>query len=146
MATQRRKRMKIERYDYRPTFQVLNRASRLMRELEAPLREAERAKRHRKKIDDWTYTQKTNPPGSFWHWWASVRIDQLLRANPYKRTFRDVLNDFLHEVWLGLRPILWGLGYTILTAVAYVVWFWLLIFVVLPVLWDWFWQMPPGLQ
>jgi hypothetical protein len=47
---------------------------------------------------------------------------------------------------MGLRPILWGLGYTILTAVVYVIWFWLLIFVALPVLWDWFWQMPPGLQ
>jgi len=146
MATQRRKRMKIERYDHRPTFQLLNRTSRLMRELEAPLREAERAKRHQKKIDNWTYTLKTNPPGSFWHWWATVRIGYLLNADPYRRTLRDVLADGLYEVWLELRTILWGLGYTVLLVVAYALWVWFLLFVALPVLWDWFWRIPPGLQ
>ena len=43
----------------------------------------------------------------------------------------------MQENWIYLIPI---------AAVAYVIWFWLLIFVVLPVLWDWFWRMPPGLQ
>jgi len=146
IANTRRSKPKFERYDPSETFKLLNRADRAIRSLSEPLRQAKRSETNRRKIKEWTYTKSINPPGSFWNWWASMRIDQLLRANPYERTVRDVFDDFLHEVWMGLRPILWGLGYTILTAVAYVIWFWLLIFVVLPVLWDWFWRMPPGLQ
>jgi hypothetical protein len=47
-------------------------------------------------------------------------------------------------VWLELRTILWGLGYTVLLVVAYALWVWFLLFVALPVLWDWFWRMPGG--
>ena len=128
------------------TFERCRDLERAMRDLPDPDKTSRRLRAQQNRIEHWIRVTEEHPPGTFKHWRADVRFRQELAADPFKPTAGDALADWWFEVWWQIKIAAFQSLYVLVLVVVNVLWFGFLIFVALPVVWDWFWQLPPGLR
>ncbi len=133
-------------YDHRRAFDLARNAQRSMRNLERIYGQTDRINALYDKIEYWLEVQLRHPPETLIHRFAAYRVKTLQATDPDARTFRDELSDFGHTLLWEAKKIGYRLFYVLLLIAIHILWFAFLIFVALPILWDWFWQIPPGFK
>ncbi len=127
-------------------FDLARDAQRSTRNLEWIYGQIDRINALYDKIDYWLEIQLRHPPKTLIHRFAAYRVKTLKATDPDARTFRAELSDFGHTLSWEAKKIAYRLFYVLLLIAIHILWFAFLIFVALPILWDWFWQIPPGLK
>jgi len=127
----------------REFFAHLRRSDRSIRELQRKLdREAELLK----EIGYWQDIQETCSPESPEYDEAMQHILRLLDSPPDQDTWRDKIADSWNAMLWAIKEAAFASLQVLLIIVFNVVWWAFLILVALPIVWDWFWQLPPGLR
>lgn len=73
-------------------------------------------------------------------------IMRLLDSPPNQDTWRDELADHWNSMVWSVKEAAFASLRMVMIIVFNVVWWTFLIFVALPIVWNWFWQLPPGLK
>jgi len=120
----------------------LRRSDRSIRTLQ---READREAELLKEIGHWQDIQETCSPESTDYEQALQHITRLLDSPPQQDTTRvKVAGGWNDLVWTVKEAGLISLQMLVII-VFNVAWWAFLILVALPIVWDWFWQLPSGL-
>ena len=77
---------------------------------------------------------------------AMAHILRLLDSPPAQDTWRDEFADGWNDMVWTLKQIALAWLQVLLIIVFNVIWWAFLIIVALPIVWDWFWQLPSGLK
>ena len=127
----------------REFFALMRGCDRSIRQLQ---RAADREAVLLKEIGRWQEIQRASPPESAEYEEAMQHIMRLLESPPAKDTWRDELADSWNGMVWTAKEIAFAWLQLVMIVVFNVIWWAFLIFVALPIVWDWFWQLPPGLQ
>ena len=90
--------------------------------------------------------QRASPPESAEYEEAMQHIMRLLESPPAKDTWRDELADGCNGMVWAIKAAAFASLQVVMIVVLNIIWWGFLIIVTLPIVWDWFWQLPPGLQ
>lgn len=127
----------------REFFAHLRRSDRSIRTLQ---REVDREAELLKEIGCWQDILDAYPPESPEYEQAMQHIMRLLDSPPAQDTWRDEIADGWNDIVWTMKEAAFASLQILLIIVFNVVWWAFLIIVALPIVWDWFWQLPPGLQ
>ena len=127
----------------REFFAHLRRSDRSIRTLQ---READRESKLLKEIGHWQDILEACSPESAEYEQAMAHILRLLDSPPHQDTWRDELADGWNDMVWTIKEAAFTSLQILLIVVFNIIWWAFLIIVALPIVWDWFWQLPPGLQ
>jgi hypothetical protein len=127
----------------REFFAHLRRSDRSHRKLQ---RELKRSSDQRKAIDQWMNILETSDPNSAEEEEAVQHVIQLLDSPPDQDTWRDEFADGWNDMVWTVKGVAFTSLQMLLIVVFNIIWWAFLIIVALPIVWDWFWQLPPGLK
>ncbi|MBK7729687.1 MAG: hypothetical protein IPJ33_14670 [Gammaproteobacteria bacterium] len=126
----------------REFFAHLRRSDRSIRTLQ---READRESKLLKEIGYWQDILDAYPrsrPSTSRRWAHPAFAGQ----PPHQDTWRDELADGWNDMVWTIKEAAFTSLQILLIVVFNIIWWAFLIIVALPIVWDWFWQLPPGLQ
>jgi hypothetical protein len=109
-------------------------------------READRESELLKEIGHWQDILEEYPPESAEYEQAMQHILRSLDSAPKQDTWRDEFADGWNDMVWTMKEAAFTALQILLIIVFNVVWWAFLIIVALPIVWDWFWQLPSGLQ
>ncbi len=127
----------------REFFALMRGCDRSIRQLQ---READRKADVFKEIGYWQSVQHASFPESAEYEEAMQHIMRLLESPPTKDTWRDELADSWNGMVWTIKEIAFAWLQVVMIVVFNIIWWAFLIFVALPIVWDWFWQLPPALK
>ena len=127
----------------REFFAHLRRSDRSIRTLQ---REVDREAELLKQVAHWQDILEAYPPESAEYEQAMQNILRLLDSPPHQDTWRDGLADGWNDMVWAIKEAAFASLQILLIIVFNIIWWAFLIIVALPIVWDWFWQLPPGLQ
>ena len=127
----------------REFFAHLRRSDRSIRTLQ---REVDREAELLKEVGHWQDILDAYPPESPEYDEAMAHILRLLDSPPAQDTWRDKVSDGWNDMLWTIKEAVFS-SLQILTIIVFnIIWWAFLILVALPIVWDWFWQLPPGLR
>jgi len=127
----------------REFFAHLRRSDRSHRKLQ---RELKRKSDQDKAIDQCMDILEASAPNSAEEHEAIQHVLQLLDSPPQQDTWRDELADGWNDTVWAVKEAAFAWLQIVTTIVFNIIWWAFIIFVALPIVWDWFWQLPPGLR
>ena len=127
----------------REFFALMRGCDRSIRQLQ---RAAERESALLAEIRHWQEIQHASSPESAEYEEAMQHIMRLLESPPTKDTWRDELADSWNGMVWTIKEAAFATLQVMLIVVFNIIWWAFLIIVALPIVWDWFWQLPPGLK
>jgi hypothetical protein len=127
----------------REFFALMRGCDRSIRQLQ---RAADREAHLLREIGYWQSVQKDSSPESPEYEDAMQHIMRLLDSPPNQDTWRDELADHWNSMVWSVKEAAFASLRMVMIIVFNVVWWTFLIFVALPIVWNWFWQLPPGLK
>ena len=127
----------------REFFALMRGCDRSIRQLQ---RAADREAVLLKEIGYWQEIQRASPPESAEHEEAMQHIMRLLESPPDQDTWRDEFADGWNGMVWAIKEAAFASLQVVMIVVFNIIWWAFLIIVALPIVWDWFWQLPPGLQ
>ena len=127
----------------REFFALMRGCDRSIRQLQ---RAADREAALLKEIAHWQEIQRASPPESAEYEEAMQHIMRLLESPSDQDTWRDELADGWNGMVWTIKEAAFATLQVVMIVVFNIIWWTFLIIVALPIVWDWFWQLPPGLK
>jgi hypothetical protein len=127
----------------REFFAHLRRSDRSIRTMQ---REVDRESKLLKEIGHLQDILDAHPPESAEYEQAMTHILRLLDSPPKQDTWRNKVADGWNDMLWSVKEAAFTSFQMLVIVMFNIIWWAFLIFVALPIVWDWFWQLPPGLQ